>query len=164
MYLPIKSMIFCLIFFIKAYVVGTHLNCIDKLMQFKWVPTTYAFTEVDKKYTDCNLKNTQLLACALIEVCEVIRLNTFFFLFPHKLYVVGTHWNCLGKDIQMSTHNMFSWKMRKIIIWVLLFSRDIAVLKHHHLVKRQASTRSHLVSYSTTRFICFKHWVKLLLQ
>ena len=32
-----------LMFFIKAYVVGTHLNCIDKLMQFKWVPTTHAF-------------------------------------------------------------------------------------------------------------------------
>ena len=34
---------FFLIFFIKTYVVGTHLNCIDKRMQFKWVPTTYAF-------------------------------------------------------------------------------------------------------------------------
>ena len=33
---------FFLIFFIKAYVVGTHLNCIDKSMQFRWVPTTYA--------------------------------------------------------------------------------------------------------------------------
>ena len=32
-----------LYFFIKAYVVGTHLNCIDLSMQFKWVPTTYAF-------------------------------------------------------------------------------------------------------------------------
>ena len=31
-----------LIFFIKAYVMGTHLNCIKKLMQFKWVSTTYA--------------------------------------------------------------------------------------------------------------------------
>ena len=30
-------------FFIKAYVVGTYLNCIDLSMQFKWVPTTYAF-------------------------------------------------------------------------------------------------------------------------
>ena len=30
-----------LIFFIKTYVVGTHLNCIDKSMQVKWVPTTY---------------------------------------------------------------------------------------------------------------------------
>ena len=34
---------FFLIFFIKTYVVGTHLNCMDKSMQFKWVPTTYAF-------------------------------------------------------------------------------------------------------------------------
>ena len=33
---------FLLIFLIKAYVVGTYLNCMDKLMQFKWVPTTYA--------------------------------------------------------------------------------------------------------------------------
>ena len=34
---------FFLIFFIKAYVVGTHLNCLDLSRQFKWVPTTYAF-------------------------------------------------------------------------------------------------------------------------
>ena len=34
---------FFLIFFIKAYLVGTHLNCIYKSMHFKWVPTTYAF-------------------------------------------------------------------------------------------------------------------------
>ena len=34
------TMPFFLIFFIKAYVVGTRLNCIDKSMQFKWVPTT----------------------------------------------------------------------------------------------------------------------------
>ena len=34
---------FFLIFSIRAYVVGTHLNCIDKSMQFKWVPKTYAF-------------------------------------------------------------------------------------------------------------------------
>ena len=34
-----------LIFCIKAYVVGTHLNCIDKSKQFKWVPTTYAFVK-----------------------------------------------------------------------------------------------------------------------
>ena len=30
-----------LTFFINAYVVDTHLNCINKLMQFKWVATTY---------------------------------------------------------------------------------------------------------------------------
>ena len=32
-----------LISFKKAYVVGTHLNCIDLSMQFKWVPILYAF-------------------------------------------------------------------------------------------------------------------------
>ena len=42
------AMFLCFLFlisFIKAYVVGTHLNCIDKSMQFKWVPTTYAFIQ-----------------------------------------------------------------------------------------------------------------------
>ena len=34
--------IFFFNFLYKACVVGTHLNCIDKSMQFKWVPTTYA--------------------------------------------------------------------------------------------------------------------------
>ena len=53
---------FFFVIFIKAYVVGTQLNCIDKLMQFKWVLTTFAF----KKYTGCNLKTTELLDCALI--------------------------------------------------------------------------------------------------
>ena len=42
---------------------GTHNICLYK--------------EADKKYTDCNLKTTELLDCALIEVCAVIRLNTF---------------------------------------------------------------------------------------
>ena len=41
--------IFFLIFFIKANVVGTHLNCIDKSMQFKCVPTTYAFVQKQTK-------------------------------------------------------------------------------------------------------------------
>ena len=41
--LQITASVIFLYFFLKAYVVGTHLNCIDLLMQFKWVPTTYAF-------------------------------------------------------------------------------------------------------------------------
>ena len=41
----LQPMYFFLYFFTKAYVVGTHLNCIDKSMQFKWVPTTYAFVD-----------------------------------------------------------------------------------------------------------------------
>ena len=32
--------------------------------------------EVDKKYTGCNLKTTELLDSALIGVCAVIRSNT----------------------------------------------------------------------------------------
>ena len=42
--------IFFLIFFIKVFM-GTHLNCIDKSMQFKWVPTTYAFIKEWTKST-----------------------------------------------------------------------------------------------------------------
>ena len=34
------------------------------------------YEEVDKKYTGCNLKTRELLHCALIGVCAVIRLNT----------------------------------------------------------------------------------------
>ena len=49
-------------------------------MQFKWVPTTYAFIEVDKKYTGCNLKTIELLDYALIGVCVVIKSNTVFIL------------------------------------------------------------------------------------
>ena len=42
----------------------------------------YLYKEVDKKYTDCNLmKTTELLDCALIGVCTVIRSNTVFV--PH---------------------------------------------------------------------------------
>ena len=41
--LQITASVIFLYIFLKAYVVGTHLNCIDLSMQFKWVPTTYAF-------------------------------------------------------------------------------------------------------------------------
>ena len=39
--LLITASVLFVYFFIKAYVVGTHLNCIHLWMQFKWVPTTY---------------------------------------------------------------------------------------------------------------------------
>ena len=42
-YVIFLCVFFFLIFFIKTYVVDTHLNWIDKLMQFKQVLTTYAF-------------------------------------------------------------------------------------------------------------------------
>ena len=34
------------------------------------------YKEVDKKYTSCNLKTTELLDCVLIGICAVIRSNT----------------------------------------------------------------------------------------
>ena len=36
------------------------------------------YKEVDKKYTDCNLKTKKLLDCVLIGVCVVIRVNAVF--------------------------------------------------------------------------------------
>ena len=36
------------------------------------------YKKVDKKYTGCNLKTTELLDCALIGVCAVIRSNTVY--------------------------------------------------------------------------------------
>ena len=36
------------------------------------------FKGVDKKYTGCNLKTTELLDCALIGLCVVIRANTVY--------------------------------------------------------------------------------------
>ena len=35
---------------------GTHLNCIDLLMQFKCVPTTYAFIKKNRKKKNNNTK------------------------------------------------------------------------------------------------------------
>ena len=45
----LQPVYFFLYVFIKAYVVGTHLNCIDLSIQFKWVPTTYAFIKKIRK-------------------------------------------------------------------------------------------------------------------
>ena len=61
--------------FIKAYTVGTHLNCLNLLRQFKWVPTIYAFIKSRYKYTGCIMKTTKLLECAFRGVCAVIRSN-----------------------------------------------------------------------------------------
>ena len=43
---------------------GTHNICLYK--------------EVDKKYTGCNLKTMELLDCALVGVCAVIRSNMVY--------------------------------------------------------------------------------------
>ena len=47
---------------VDAIQMGAHNICLNK--------------EVDKKYTGCNLKTTELLDCALIGVCALNRSNT----------------------------------------------------------------------------------------
>ena len=49
---------------------GTHLNCIASTRSICF------YKVVDKKYSYCNLKTMELLDCALIGVCAVIRSNT----------------------------------------------------------------------------------------
>ena len=74
-------------------------------MQFKWVPTTYAFIKkVDKKYTGCNLKTTELLDCALKGVYAVIRSN--------MVYCGTHHCNRLG-DSNEYPQFLFSWRSTK---------------------------------------------------
>ena len=51
---------------VSAIQMGTHNICFYK--------------EVDKKYAGCNLKTMELLECALIGVCAVIRSNTVYLL------------------------------------------------------------------------------------
>ena len=47
------------------------------------------YTEVDKKYTGCNLKATELLDCAFIGVCAVIRSNMVIIKESHYLASVS---------------------------------------------------------------------------
>ena len=69
---------FFLIFFIMAYVMGAHLNRINVDAIRMSTQNICLYKEVDKKYTGCNLKTTELLDCALIGICAVIRSNTVF--------------------------------------------------------------------------------------
>ena len=80
---------FFVIFFIKAYVVGTHLNCID-VYAIQMGTHNICLYKVDKKYTGCNLKNTELLDCVLIGICAAVRSNTVYTVDSRYLKVQGT--------------------------------------------------------------------------
>ena len=56
------------------------------------------YKEVKKKYTGCNLKTTEFLDCALIEVCAVIRSNTVYHyvVFKDSLQQQSLNGNFLG--------------------------------------------------------------------
>ena len=99
-------------------------------MQFKWVPTTYAFIrKVKKKYTGCNLKTKEFLDCALVGVCVVIRSNTVFRICL-ELAVSRKGWvrldvkenkqvvpkiACLAKSGQKKNHQVYPVQM--VICW-----------------------------------------------
>ena len=57
------------------------------------------YEEVDKKYTVCHLETTELLGCALIGVCAVIRSNTvnpvsyLSYIGARLDYLNGDYWN-----------------------------------------------------------------------
>ena len=79
--LQITASVLFLYFFIKAYIVGTHLNCIDLSMQFKRVPTTYAFIKkIGKKKSHSHHQISAFLIFFLYSVSLVGR-----YIFYHKL-------------------------------------------------------------------------------
>ena len=82
-------------FFIKAYVMGTHLKFINMSMQFKWVPTTYAFIKQQPNTILAEIWRLQNCLTVLIGVHAVIR-----------SYVFGIHRNCLTKALPTSTYNI----------------------------------------------------------
>ena len=94
------------------------------------------YKKVDKKYTGCNLKTTELLDCALIGVCAVIRSNTVVSYFSKKTYVVGTHYKCLSEVLLRSTHNLcFCGEIspRKHKLWVLIRNASVLLMSTHNL-------------------------------
>ena len=52
---------------------GTHLNCINRSMQFKWVPTTCAFIKKETKST--LTQGSALFANFLVKVCAKVLIN-----------------------------------------------------------------------------------------
>ena len=62
-------------FLFKSICCGYSFELHQQVDAIQMGTTTYVY-KVDKKYTGCNLKTTELLDCALIGVCAVISLNT----------------------------------------------------------------------------------------
>ena len=58
---------------IKAYVVGSHFNCIIVDAIQMGTHNICLYKEIDKKYTGCYLKTMELLDCAGVGACAVIK-------------------------------------------------------------------------------------------
>ena len=69
-------MFFSPVFLYETYVVGTHWQ-VDAIQM--GTHNICLYKEEDKKYTSCNLKTMELLDCALIGACAVIRSNKVFY-------------------------------------------------------------------------------------
>ena len=81
------------------------------------------YKEVDKKYTGCNLKTTELLDCALIGICAVIRSNTVYKIIgAHYAYIILTPLTPLlySKTGVYKGINSFSYFCSKHRLWVLV--------------------------------------------
>ena len=87
---------------VDAMQMGTHNICLNK--------------EVDKKYTGCNLKTMELLDCALIRVCAVIRSTTVLF-FPLFICVTFIIENLIifAHDPAMHVHRNYKLDSRHLV-------------------------------------------------
>ena len=129
------AMFLCVCFFsdflYNAYVVGTHLNCIDKTHNI------CPYREVDKKYTGCNMKTTELLDCVLIRVCAVIKSNivyrsgySSYYLEQYEFFGPG---NCFylscGKEHGLDKQDIEFLRIPASLIW--------RCERHFHLVRHR---------------------------
>ena len=69
--------------FIKASVVGTHLNCLDLSRQFKWVSTTYAY--IGKQIPGLKSEDYEISRLCAYRVCAVIGSNAVYLCNPFKV-------------------------------------------------------------------------------
>ena len=121
------SVVFTLqpVYFTKTYVVGTHLNCIDLLMQFKWVPTIYAFIKKIRKKKKKQKKQQHKNGISIIckSFADLLFFIYFFFkctlsvgryIFYHKFseYVksfFSGQWIHLAPRLKNFFHAQLSW-------------------------------------------------------
>ena len=93
------------------YVVGTHLNCTDKLMHFKWVPTTYPFIYM----------LWVLIWIALTSWCISNGYQQHTLLYICCGYSFELHWQV--DALQMGTNNIrFYIYLLWVLIWIALTS------------------------------------------
>ena len=106
------GLLFLLIFFIEAccgYLFELH-RLVDAIQM--GTHNICLYKEVDKKYTGCNLKTTELLDCALVGVCVVIRLNTVL-----REICTSTYQICRIEETINGTTTFNKWICNLKILW-----------------------------------------------